>query len=180
VVRFILVPIVFWLLYAHNYGIGVPLFLFAGLTDILDGSLARVRGQVTEWGIVYDPIADKLLVCAVLAVMVFEETTDGIAAALLGIELLLLAGNVVLKRRGIIRAANGAGKAKMALEVIGLALLLSAFATQSARLAEWATGTLVVAGVAAVASVVMGYVGMRREMRAARSAAVPGYTNESA
>ncbi len=161
VLRFLLVPVVFWLLLIGDYRAGIPLFLFAGITDILDGSLARVRGRVTEWGIVYDPIADKLLVGSVLLVMAFDDVTGGLATLLLVIELVLLTGNVVMKRRGLIQAANGAGKIKMFLEVVGLGVLLSALATGSAKLVGVSMVVLMVAGTAALVSVVMGYWRMR-------------------
>ena len=44
-------------------------FLLAALTDALDGYLARARGQVTSFGKLMDPIADKLLMCAALLIL---------------------------------------------------------------------------------------------------------------
>ncbi|MEO0249900.1 MAG: CDP-alcohol phosphatidyltransferase family protein, partial [candidate division WOR-3 bacterium] len=44
--------------------LGVILFLAASLTDLLDGWLARRRGQITTLGTLLDPIADKLLISA--------------------------------------------------------------------------------------------------------------------
>ena len=43
---------------------GVSLFLLASITDVLDGWIARRRGQVSRLGILLDPIADKLLISA--------------------------------------------------------------------------------------------------------------------
>jgi CDP-diacylglycerol--glycerol-3-phosphate 3-phosphatidyltransferase len=43
---------------------GVSLFLFAAITDVLDGWIARRRKQVSRFGILLDPIADKLLISA--------------------------------------------------------------------------------------------------------------------
>jgi phosphatidylglycerophosphate synthase len=95
-------------------------------------------------------------------VMSLGDITGGVAMVLLAIELVLLAGNVMLKRRGIIQPANVAGKVKMCLEVLGLVLLLSAFALHNEALALWATRTLIVAGGAALLSVVIGYTNLRR------------------
>ncbi|MBE6554801.1 MAG: CDP-diacylglycerol--glycerol-3-phosphate 3-phosphatidyltransferase [Ruminococcaceae bacterium] len=44
----------------------LPVFLLAGLTDVLDGYLARKNGWTSTFGKVLDPIADKLMQCAVL------------------------------------------------------------------------------------------------------------------
>ena len=69
-IRILLVP-VFVYLFFTNYDNGrvyVPLcvFLFAGLTDILDGYLARRNNWITNLGKLLDPLADKLMQCAVL------------------------------------------------------------------------------------------------------------------
>ena len=43
ILRFSLIPIVVWLISEQNWDVGMPLFLFAAFTDLLDGSLARIR-----------------------------------------------------------------------------------------------------------------------------------------
>src|SRR5690242_2692989 len=68
--RLLLVPFVLYFLAHERYAIGVPLFLFAALTDWFDGALARTRKQITEWGITHDPFVDKLLIGSVLFVIV--------------------------------------------------------------------------------------------------------------
>ncbi|MDD5318975.1 MAG: CDP-alcohol phosphatidyltransferase family protein [Candidatus Pacebacteria bacterium] len=60
--RFFLTPFVFFFLLIHMYGLGIIVLGLALLTDAIDGALARTRGQITEWGQLYDPVADKLLV----------------------------------------------------------------------------------------------------------------------
>ena len=50
--------------------LGVSLFLAAALTDYLDGHIARSRDQVTRFGQLFDPIADKLLISAALISLV--------------------------------------------------------------------------------------------------------------
>src|SRR3989339_879810 len=66
IARMVLIPFILYFLFSNEYGIGVPLFLFAAFTDALDGSVARLRHQVTEWGTFYDPLADKLLIGSVI------------------------------------------------------------------------------------------------------------------
>ena len=53
------------------------LFVFAGLTDWLDGYLARIWEQQSTLGRMLDPIADKLLVGAVLMMLVHDNTITG-------------------------------------------------------------------------------------------------------
>src|SRR3989338_2143389 len=73
VFRMVLVPFILYFLFYDNFQIGVPLFLFAAFTDALDGSVARLRHQVTEWGTFYDPFADKLLVGSVVILVVMQH-----------------------------------------------------------------------------------------------------------
>ena len=67
VLRIALVPLVGWLLLTDNganpaYRVGaLAVFLLALATDRVDGELARRRGQVTNFGKIADPIADKAL-----------------------------------------------------------------------------------------------------------------------
>ena len=51
VVRMFLTPAVIWFLHEERYDLATPLFFVTALTDMLDGSLARTRNQVTKWGI---------------------------------------------------------------------------------------------------------------------------------
>ena len=53
--------------------IGVGLFIFAGITDYMDGYLARHLNQLSRFGRVLDPIADKLLVGALLLMMAYTD-----------------------------------------------------------------------------------------------------------
>ena len=62
--RIALIPLVLILIHQENF---IPGFLLAGwvfLTDFLDGLLARKMGMVTQAGMIFDPVADKLVVLA--------------------------------------------------------------------------------------------------------------------
>ena len=72
--RIFFVPLVVVLLLTsgHNMDLwAVTVFLLAAMTDLLDGYLARKRGQVTSLGILLDPIADKLLTSAAFISLVY-------------------------------------------------------------------------------------------------------------
>ena len=63
--RFASIPVIIFLLLADYYLAGTILFFFSALSDALDGALARTKHRITKWGIVADPIADKLLIGSV-------------------------------------------------------------------------------------------------------------------
>lgn len=59
--RMILVPFVAMGILYHHYGATLAIFLISGITDLLDGLLARTLKQKTKLGALLDPLADKLL-----------------------------------------------------------------------------------------------------------------------
>lgn len=72
--RIAVIPLVFLAVYFHgayNYFAGV-LFVAASITDYFDGKLARDRGEVSAFGRLLDPIADKLLVASALVVVLAQ------------------------------------------------------------------------------------------------------------
>jgi len=122
--RFMCIPPLLLLLSLGRYSIVVPAFIFLGLTDAIDGSLARVRGQISEWGIVFDPVSDKVLILSVVSLLVMVETNFWLGVALILAEGLVIINAWQLFGRNIIRQANFFGKLKMVCEVVGLSALL--------------------------------------------------------
>ncbi|HSD12388.1 MAG TPA: CDP-alcohol phosphatidyltransferase family protein, partial [Patescibacteria group bacterium] len=154
VLRLMLIPFVLFLLSAERYSVGVPLFVFAALTDWFDGSLARVRRQVTEWGIVYDPLVDKLLIGSVLFVIVLDHINFTLGMALLGVEAFMIAAGWYRNRKtGRVEPANIWGKIKMVSEVCGIMLLLLALWFRVNLLVDLSTGTLGLALTFAIVSI---------------------------
>ncbi|MEY4723067.1 MAG: hypothetical protein RLZZ324_580 [Candidatus Parcubacteria bacterium] len=152
--RFALIPVVAYYLHVGNFAIGVPLFVLTGLTDWMDGALARLRDQVTEWGIFFDPIADKLLIGTVLVLVVLEHINPALGWTLLAVEsLLFVAGVIGRLRGGKPTPANAWGKAKMVAEVIGVSLLLLALWSGIDLFVQLSTGTLAVALITALVSI---------------------------
>lgn len=150
--RFALIPFVLALLIAHQWSVGVPLFIFAAFTDALDGSLARVRGQITEWGSFYDPVADKLLIGSVILFVVAHYVGARFALAILGVDLLIALGGYWGKIHGRKMHANIFGKTKMLTQVVGVSLLLIAVWSDSALLYPWSIAVLFLAFILAVVS----------------------------
>lgn len=73
--RIAVIPLIFLAVYIngyYNYAAGV-LFIAASITDYFDGKLARDRGEVSAFGRLLDPIADKLLVATALVVFLAQD-----------------------------------------------------------------------------------------------------------
>lgn len=126
--RFLATPVVIWLMLSQNYVWSIPVFLLVALTDALDGAMARTRNQITAWGTLYDPLADKLLIGSVVAVIVIQKVNFYLGLIMIALEILLIAGAWHQKNKGIIRSANAFGKTKMFLQVLGVLVLLFALA----------------------------------------------------
>ncbi|QQE78752.1 CDP-alcohol phosphatidyltransferase family protein [Alicyclobacillus sp. SO9] len=84
--RFILIPLYLWAFYGvsseHKVG-ALLILLLAGLTDILDGYIARRTGTVTQTGQLFDPLVDKLMMVAVLFSLIQSNRVSWIIAGLL-------------------------------------------------------------------------------------------------
>ena len=61
ILRLLLSPLILWAFLFSRRRVILPLWLVTGLTDVLDGWVARKRGEITELGKILDPVADKLV-----------------------------------------------------------------------------------------------------------------------
>ena len=80
--RIVTVPVLVWLLWwphwALGYGLGFCVYALMGLTDYFDGYVARAQGAVSKLGIFLDPIADKIMVAAVILVLTGKGVIAGV------------------------------------------------------------------------------------------------------
>lgn len=80
--RILAVPLLVALLWPvggwFDYALAFALYCLMGLTDYFDGYVARARGAVSRLGIFLDPIADKIMVAAVILMLVFIRTIPGV------------------------------------------------------------------------------------------------------
>ena len=87
--RIVTVPLLVALLWFPGwelgYALGFALYCLMGITDYFDGYLARANGQVSKLGIFLDPIADKIMVAAVIMMLV---GTRHEAASISGVNLI--------------------------------------------------------------------------------------------
>src|ERR671919_2671444 len=105
---------------------GVSLFLFAAITDVLDGWIARRRKQVSRFGILLDPIADKLLISAAFISLVENTLAPAWAVCIIvGREFAVSGLRSVAAADGVVISASRMGKFKMAAQVLAVALLIA-------------------------------------------------------
>src|SRR5664280_1118843 len=74
--RFALTVVFLWALFSQfpfNHTLALIFFGAAGITDFLDGRIARSRGLITNFGILMDPLADKIITCS--AFIAFVESS---------------------------------------------------------------------------------------------------------
>lgn len=109
---------------AGTRAVAAGLFALACLTDVVDGHLARSRGQVTDFGIMADPIADKALVStALVGLSLLGILPWWATAVVLGREVAVTVMRSALARHGMIPASRG-GKLKALTQNLAVTLYL--------------------------------------------------------
>ena len=126
--RIILTPIFLLILllqFPFHYLAAAAVFGLAGLSDFLDGHLARKNKQVTTFGKLIDPVADKLLTtAALLAFLHFGWCDVGLVLLVLAREFLVTSVRMVASAQGVVIAANVWGKVKTVAQIVVILLIL--------------------------------------------------------
>ena len=108
--------------------IAALLYLVASIGDGIDGYLARSRNEVSVLGKFLDPVADKLMVTAVMVFMVaLGRVPAWLVVVLVARDLAITALRSIASSEGIVIAASRGGKIKTALQLVGLIMLLVHF-----------------------------------------------------
>ncbi len=95
--RLALAPYLFLLMFQHRYRTIIPLFIIIGITDVVDGFLARRFGASSRLGAYLDPIADKVLLSGTFLVLALTGAIGWwIAAVVLGRDVIILAAAGIL------------------------------------------------------------------------------------
>ena len=96
------------------------IFFFLGLSDILDGNLARSRNKITEFGKFLDPVADKVMIgAAMISLSILGRMPWWMTIVILGREVGITLLRLAIIRRGVI-AANKGGKIKATFQNFGV------------------------------------------------------------
>ncbi len=109
--------------------------LIASFTDFLDGYLARKLHQITDFGKVIDPLADKIGIGIVaLCLVIAKDIPLWYFIVVLSRDAIIFVGGMYIRRqKGVVPQSNMAGK--IAVNIIALALLLSIFKTPTLQVA---------------------------------------------
>jgi cardiolipin synthase (CMP-forming) len=96
IARLIGVPVVVWLIIADQYFAAVSLFILAGVSDAVDGFIAKRYGATSELGAFLDPIADKALLVSVFVTLGYEGILPAWLIILTVSRDILIIGGVIL------------------------------------------------------------------------------------
>lgn len=180
VLRILLVPVLVVALLAGTGGeasdvLAAVVFAAASFTDAIDGWIARSREQITTFGKLMDPVADKLLVIAALMSLVSLGRLDAwVAMVIIAREFAVTVARLQARSEGVVIAANWWGKAKTAVQMLTIFLLILFDPAPT-----WVTALVYAMVAVTVISGIDYFFGMRRllreaeERRAAARAAEP-------
>ncbi len=101
VLRLVGVPFFFWLVLTEHDGAAVLVLMVSGVTDYLDGKIARAWGQTSRLGTLLDPAADRLYILATLIGLTIRDVVPlWLTLLLIGRDVLLATTLPLLKRHG--------------------------------------------------------------------------------
>ena len=105
--------------------IALAVFIVASLTDMLDGKIARKYHLVTNFGKFMDPLADKLLVCAAMIVLVeMGRIPSWIVVIIISREFIISGFRLIASDKGVVIAASYWGKFKTTFQMIMICLMI--------------------------------------------------------
>ncbi|MBQ3081017.1 MAG: CDP-diacylglycerol--glycerol-3-phosphate 3-phosphatidyltransferase [Clostridia bacterium] len=118
----------FYLPFDFSVYIAAAVFAIAYATDALDGHLARKNGQVTDFGKLMDPIADKLLSAAALIMLTAMDMIHPVAViVILSREFLISGLRLVCADKGVVVAASAWGKLKTISQVVCIMAVMAVY-----------------------------------------------------
>lgn len=123
-IRLILIPVfvaVFFNCGSKGLVYGAIIFLVAGITDVLDGYIARKYDLVTKYGIVLDPLADKLMLLTVLFSLSYTKMIPlWIFIVIAAKELAMIVSGIFLYKKDTVIPSNFFGKAATVLFYVAI------------------------------------------------------------
>lgn len=106
-------------------GIALVIFIFASLTDLADGKIARKYNLITNFGKFMDPLADKLLVCSALIALVEMGRIPAWAViVIIGREFIISGFRLIASDNDIVIAASYWGKFKTTFQMVMVCLMI--------------------------------------------------------
>ncbi len=106
--------------------ISLSIFMLASITDFIDGQIARKRNQVSDFGKFLDPLADKLLTIAAMAMFCqWDKFPAWALMVVLTREFAVSGLRMIASPKGKVIAAGWSGKFKTASTMIGLCVMMA-------------------------------------------------------
>jgi cardiolipin synthase len=156
IVRILTIPGFLILLTNGRPGLALAVFVAGGVTDALDGAIARLTDSKTEFGAILDPLADKLLLLSSFCVLAFMERVPSWLTVLVIIrDVILLAGYFTLflltGERMAVRPSV-IGKAATFFQLASVTIVLVGFRWPDTAPPRLCTALFVAAGTATAVS----------------------------
>ena len=105
--------------------IALALFIAGGVTDFLDGQIARRHKLITNFGILMDPLADKILVCsAFIAFVGLNWVPAWMVVVVVARELAITGLRLLAASKNVVLAAEGYGKHKTISQIVAIIAIL--------------------------------------------------------
>ncbi len=145
--------------------IAAVVFALASLTDFVDGYLARARAEITTFGKLMDPLADKLLIVAALISLVsLHRLAAWVAMVIITREFAVTVLRLGATQAGVVMGASTLGKAKTCLQI---AVVLAIIAVHGQPL--WVSALLYITVLVTVLSGLDYFFGLRRRVQQAQA-----------
>ena len=126
IVRFLLIPLIVYYILTGQYIAGFIVLTISGLTDVLDGCIARKFNFITNFGKLIDPLADKATQISVLASLTFKGIVPLWILLIVFIkEILMVAGASFLYSKKLVVSSRWYGK--LATVLFYIAIVASLF-----------------------------------------------------
>lgn len=127
-IRFLLIPFILFFIFTEQYIAAFIMLTVSGLTDVLDGIIARKFNCITNFGKLIDPLADKTTQIAILATLTFKEIIPlWMLIAVFIKEFAMIAGASFLYGKELVVSSKWFGK--LATVLFYLAIVCSFFIT---------------------------------------------------
>ena len=127
--------IVMFSMMPYHETIALALFCAAGISDFLDGQIARRRNLITNFGILMDPLADKIMVCsAFIAFVELKWFAAWMAVIVVARELAITGLRLLAASKNVVLAAERYGKHKTISQIVAV---IAIFIDQIIRENQW-------------------------------------------
>jgi len=124
--------------------IALLIFAIASITDMADGIIARKRDKITDFGIIMDPLADKLLVSSALIALAWtHEISPLVAIVIISREFIITGFRTLAASRNLIMSASITGKGKTVCQMIMVIFILANFTWMGSNLIKQILITIV-------------------------------------